>query len=170
MGKTTSVEVLEGLGRGARVYVGAFVTAEVERRGLPPNPQSERQVRGELREEGGMAALARLALPTIAAIRQAGRVPLVDAIYCAEEYELYRTTFEDAIVRLAINAPRSERVKRLAARNLRPINDGELAARDAFEFDRLGLETVISAAEHAVTNDGTLDDLEATLKRLRIGR
>ena len=163
------MEMLERLGRGVRIYVGAFVTAEVERRQLPPTPQSERQVGAELREEGGVAALARLALPTIDAIRRAGRMPLIDAIYCAEEYELYRATFEGAIVRLAISAPRPERVARLAARNLRRIDELELAERDAFEFERLGLESVMSAAEHALTNDGRLIDLEATLKLLPFG-
>jgi len=168
-GKTTTVDLLERLGRGVRVYVGAFVTAEVERRGLPASPGNEREVREDLRKQGGMDALARLALPTIRAIVSTGRVPLIDAIYCVEEYDLYKVSLDDAIVRLAITATKSERVQRLAARGLRPINADELTKRDAFEFDQLGLRAVISAAEHTIDNDGTLNDLEASLKRLQIG-
>lgn len=165
-GKTTVVDMLEQLGEGARVYVGAFVTAEVERRGLSATAQNERQVREELREAGGMDALAQLALPTIGGILDAGRVALVDAIYCVEEFELYRARFGDGVIRIAIKTTKPERERRLAVRTLRPIDAEAFAKRDEFELDRLGLAGVMSAAERTLGNDGSLDDLECSLKRL----
>ena len=165
-GKTTSVDVLERVGEGARVYVGAFVTAEVERRRLSATPQNEQLVRQELREEGGMDALARMALPTISGIVDAGRVALVDAIYCAEEFELYHAHFGDKVVRVALEARRVERERRLSIRNLRPIDADALANRDKFELIGLGLGSVMAEAEHTLGNDGSLDDLESSLKQL----
>ena len=165
-GKTTAVDILEGLGAGARVYVGAFVTAEVAHRRLPPTPQSEREVREDLRASGGMAALAWLALPTIEGILEAGRVALVDAIYCVEEFALYRERLGDQVVRISVEAEKWHREERLAIRTLRRIDAEALAKRDEFELAQLGLGAVLAAAEHRVINDGTLDDLEHTLQRL----
>lgn len=165
-GKTTALEILERLGGGARVYVGSFVTAEVARRGMAATPQSERLVREELRASGGMAALAQQAFPTISGILVAGRVALVDAIYCAEEYEFYRERFSDQVVRIAVETAKPERERRLAVRALRPIDADALTKRDEFELTQLGLADVMAAAEHRIVNDGSLDDLERALQRL----
>lgn len=167
-GKTTSLDILERLGMGAKVYVGAFVTAEVSRRGMEPTPQSEREVREDLRNKRGMAALAELAMPTIQGILGAGRVALVDAIYCAEEFEFYRDRCNVQVVRIAIVTVRHERVRRLAARSIRPLDAEALDRRDDFELTRLGLEGVIRAAEYKLDNDGSLDNLESTLARMII--
>jgi dephospho-CoA kinase len=165
-GKTTTVDLLEQLGKGARVYVGAFVTAEVERRSLPATPENERQVREELRRADGMEALAKLAWPTVGAILDAGRIALVDAIYCIEEFEFYRARCAHRLVRIAIETTRYERERRLAIRALRPLDADALSKRDTFELDNLGLARVMAEAEHSLTNDGSLDALENTLKAL----
>lgn len=165
-GKTTAVDILERLGEGARVYVGSFVTAEAARRGMPSTPQSERNVREDLRAKGGMDALAHMALPTITGIIEAGRVALVDAIYCPEEYDLYRERLGDRVARIALETTRSNREQRLATRALRPINSEALASRDAFELTQLGLAGVIAAAEYRLANNGSLNDLEGTLQQL----
>jgi dephospho-CoA kinase len=167
-GKTTAIDALERLGEGARVYVGAFVTAEVIKRGMPEGPESERQVRVSLREQGGKAALAELAAPTITGVLNAKRAVLVDAIYCFEEYEFYRSHFGNMVVRIAIEAARSERERRLATRACRAINSQALAERDAYELQTLGLGKLMSAAEYVVENNGSLDDLERSLQRLAV--
>ena len=118
-GKTTTVDMLEQLGKGARVYVGAFVTAEVERRRLPATPENERQVREEVRRVSGMDALAKLAWPTVGAILDTGRVALLDAIYCIEEFEYYRARCARKLVRIAIETKKQERERRLAIRAAR---------------------------------------------------
>lgn len=165
-GKTTCLDMLERLGEGAKVYVGSFVTAEVSRRRMAATPQNERLVREELRASGGMAALAHLAFPTIRGILDAGRVALIDAIYCKEEYEFYLGRCSSNIIRIAVETVKPERELRLAARALRPIDAGELTKRDEFELTQLGLADVIDTAEHKISNDGSLADLERTLQQL----
>lgn len=168
-GKSTSVEMLEQLGQGARVYVGAFVTSEVERCGLPATPENERQVREQLRNADGMDALAKLAWPTIGAILEAGRVALVDAIYCIEELEFYHSSCAHRVSCIAIETTRREREFRLAQRALRPLNADALAKRDAFELGQLGLAKVMSEAQYSLSNDGSLDALKNALKTLASG-
>lgn len=165
-GKTTTLEILERFGVGAKVYVGSFVTAEVARRGMAATPEGERRVREELRASGGMAALAQLAYPTISGILDAGRVALVDAIYCVEEYEFYRERCSDRVVRIAIQTAKTQREQRLALRALRPIDAEALTKRDEFELAQLGLADVMAAAEHTIVNDGSLNDLESALQGL----
>ena len=133
---------------------------------MPTTPQNERLVREELRVTGGMAALAQLAYPTISGILDAGRVALIDAIYCHEEYQFYSGRCGDRIIRIAVETAKPERELRLAARALRPINAGELNKRDEFELTQLGLADVIDNAEHKISNDGSMVDFEQTLERL----
>ncbi len=113
-----------------------------------------------------MAALAHLAFPTISGILDGGRVALIDAIYCKEEYEFYFGRCSGRIIRIAVETAKHERENRLAARALRPIDAGELRKRDEFELTHLGLADVINKAEHKISNDGSLADLERTLQRL----
>lgn len=165
-GKTTCLEILESLGGGAKVYVGSFITAEVIRRGMESTPESERVVREDLRAAHGMEAFAQLALPTIHGILEVGRVALVDAIYCAEEYDFYRQHCSSQVVRIAVDTARSERQKRLQTRLLRPIDSSSLDKRDEFELTKLGLADVMAAAEYKISNNGSLSDLDYTMKCL----
>lgn len=165
-GKTTTLDVLERLGVGAKVYVGSFVTSEVVRRGLEATPENERLVREELRVASGMAAMAQLAFPTIVGILNAGRIALVDAIYCIEEYAFYKERCSESVIRIAVKAARHERERRLAARLLRPISADALNKRDEFELSQLGLADVMAAAEHTIVNEGSLNDIERTLQPL----
>jgi dephospho-CoA kinase len=168
-GKTTAIDLLEQRGRGVRVYIGAFVTAEVERRGLPPGAISEKQIREDLRVSEGMDALARRALPTIHSILAASRAALLDAIYCAEERDLYLQEFGNRLVTIAVDTSVANRAKRLSVRNQRPLSAFELAERDRYEIDRLGTAEVMDRAAHSLCNDGSLSEFEQTLNKL-VGR
>lgn len=165
-GKTTSIDILERLGVGASVYVGSFVTSEVIRRGLPATPASEKQVRQYLRDEHGMHVLARLALPTIEGILAAGRTALVDAIYNEEERNLYESELGDHLVCIAVEASFSKRAERLATRPGRSLTPRELEIRDQYELDHLGIGAVIEKSHKRLNNNGSLHDLEETLKLL----
>ena len=164
-GKTTAIADLERRGVGARVYVGAFVTAEVLRRGLPPTPACEKRVREELRVTEGMDALARRALPTIRGMLSAGRVALVDAIYCLEERDFYQAALGEELICLAVETSAAIRAARLALRNQRPLSAAELDERDRYELERLGMAAVLAGAGHRVPNDGGLEDFEQALGR-----
>lgn len=148
---------------GVRVYLGAFVTAEVIRRGLPSVPASEKVVRDSLRQQGGMDALAMLALPTIHGILAAQRWALIDAVYCAEERMLYEREFGERLVTLALETSRFNRSQRLSLRNQRPLSLEELEERDRYELDRLGIARVMAGAHRTIGNDGTLPEFENAL-------
>ena len=167
-GKSTVVDWLERRGAGVRIYVGSFVTAEVSRRGLAITPANEKRIRDEIRSDEGMEALARRALPAVRDVILSGRTALIDAIYCAEERAFYEQDLAGRLVCLAIETSAAIRAARLARRNDRPMSPGDLSDRDAYELDRLGLGTVLSTAQHTLSNDGTLGDLEETLQRFLI--
>ncbi len=162
-GKTTAISLLEARGCGIRFYVGGIVTGEVRRRGLTGTPADERLVREELRRDGGRDALARLALPAIQGFDGVGAV-LLDAIYNDEERTLYANHFGADFRMIGVDAPFTVRARRLAVRANRPINEEELARRDAYEIDSLGIQDVLAAADARVPNKGTLDELECTLQ------
>ena len=48
-----------------KVYFGGVTMDELKRRGLEVNPENEKKIREELRNEYGMAAFAILLLPTL---------------------------------------------------------------------------------------------------------
>lgn len=162
-GKTTAISMLEARGCGIRFYVGGIVTGEMRRRGLKGTPSDERLVREELRRDGGMDALARLALPAIEGFDGVGAV-LLDAIYNDEERTLYAGHFGVDFRMIAMEAPFTVRAQRLAMRANRPSNKEDLARRDAYEISSLGIESVLAAADARVPNEGTLDELEGTLQ------
>lgn len=164
-GKTTAIDLLEQRGRGVRVYVGAFVTAEVEKRGLPRGPASEKLVREELRLSEGMDTLARRALPTIHGILAAGRAALLDAIYCVEERDIYLLEFGKRLITVAIETSVQNRAARLSVRNQRPLGAAELEDRDQYEIKRLGTPVVMAEADHRLGNDGSLNEFEQTLDK-----
>lgn len=168
-GKTTAIDLLERRGRGVRVYIGAFVTAEVERRGLPRGAVSERLIREEMRISEGMDALARRALPTIHGILATSGAALLDAIYCAEERDLYLREFGRRLVTVAVDTTVANRADRLSVRNQRPLSAAELADRDRYEINRLGIAGVMDRADHRLGNDGSLHEFEQTLDEF-VGR
>lgn len=163
-GKTTAIRLLERRGVGARFYVGAFVTSEVERLSLEAGPASERRVRTELRARDGMDALARAALPDIESAAEQGAA-LIDAVHCEEERSLYRQRFGDDLAIVAIETLAEVRAARLAVRHDRPMTTEEQARRDALELGRFGLGQVLRSADRRISNEGTLDELEGALER-----
>lgn len=164
-GKTTAIGMLSKSGFGASVYVGQIVTDEVARRGLKPTPANERAVRKDMREREGMHVLAERALPAIGRLASNGNA-LIDAIYNREEYDAYAAVFGRSLKILGISASFDLRAKRLADRVERPISLPDLKRRDEFEVGVLGLDVVLSIADHRLANEGSLDELEDALKDL----
>ena len=162
-GKTTAIDILASNGYGSGIYVGGFVTAEVDRRGMPIGSRSEKLVRESLREEGGMDALARLAVPQIESILNAGGTAFVDAIYNQEERILYESVFEKQLVCIALETALAERIVRLGKRPDRPLDPPEIEVRDDFELTQLGLGEVIKTSNHLIANNASLEDLKKAL-------
>lgn len=168
-GKTTSLKYLESIGVGTYLHVGGIVNAELAVRGLALTPENERLVRGALRAEEGMAALAKRAAPALGAQLNAGKTVLIDAVCNMEESEFYRGSFGSAFKVIAIDAPFEARAVRLESRELRPISRTQLIDRDRYEQDALYIDKVIAHAEFTIENHDSKTTLMAVLQELASG-
>ncbi|MBU2533697.1 MAG: AAA family ATPase [Alphaproteobacteria bacterium] len=165
-GKSEASRILTELAALPSVYFGDVVITEVRARGLDVTPDSERQVREDLRVREGMAVMARRKLPEIrAALDRHGKV-LIDGIYSYSELRLLRESFGAALIIVAIHAARSVRAARLAARPVRPLSREEMDARDAAEVEKLEKAQPIALADFHVVNDGTTAELTESLIRI----
>jgi dephospho-CoA kinase len=165
-GKSTAVELLRQRLGGSVVYFGGIVLDEVRRRGMATVEANERRVREELRRDGGMGAIATLAVPVIeSALRDTGpdSIGLIDGLYSGAELDVLRSAFGDSIQCLAVHCRRSIRERRVARRPVRPLTPAELLERDITEIRALDKATPIALADYHVVNDGTLEELAAAL-------
>jgi dephospho-CoA kinase len=168
-GKTLCAEHLQKKGF-YQFRFGGIVVGEVERRGWEVNPENERVVREELRRNEGMDVMARRALPHLRkALEERPRI-VIDGLYSFSEYKTLRAEFGDAMVVVAIVAPRAARYERLAKRSERPLTKEEAEQRDWLEIERLEKGGPIAIADYTLVNDGSpeglLEQLDGLLARL----
>jgi len=90
----------------------------------------------------------------------------LDAICLREEAELYRTTLGHQLCVIGIEASFEVRAGRLAKRQQRSMSPIELAARDQFECETLGLTELVARADHRLRNETDLGSFIASLDRL----
>lgn len=164
-GKTTAINYLQRLSAGQKIYLGATVLQEVERRGLRPGPESERQVRLELRQQHGRSAFVNLARSDIEGYLSNGTNVLVDAILTREEYQALQTCRGEAeCLLIAIEASFDARCERLRLRTSRPMTREELESRDKTEVTNLGIMMTKTMADHTVVNEGSMEAFEQALQ------
>src|ERR1700722_17894794 len=96
-GKTTAVEYLHECGLGNVVYVGEYVQAEVEARGLALTPENERLVREAARNEHGREVFAKRAVADLRGKTYSGAI-LLDAICVKEEGDFYKSALGSGAV------------------------------------------------------------------------
>lgn len=151
---------------------GQIVVDEVAARNLPLTPQTERDVREDLRTNEGINAIAKRALPQLKEALETHDTLVVDGLYGFGEYKLLREAFGGQIVVVAIVANRPLRYQRLSKRPERPLTPQEAQARDYREIETLEKGGPIAIADYTLLNDGTqqdlIDDLQALLNRLQI--
>ena len=169
-GKSLCAQHLESEGY-FQLRFGAVVENEVRRRGWELNPANERIVREELRGQHGMAAMARLSLPTLKTALQQHQRIVVDGLYSFSEYKLLREELGAPLALVAIVAARHLRYQRLASRLIRPLTPAEAQQRDAQEIEKLEKGGPIAMADYTLLNDGPpenlLKQLDDLLDRLR---
>ncbi|PJF20838.1 MAG: hypothetical protein CUN56_14145 [Phototrophicales bacterium] len=168
-GKTVCAEHLEKLGY-FQLRFGGVVEDEVRDRGWQVNPENERIVREELREEHGMAAMAKISLPKLQTALQEHSHIVIDGLYSFSEYKVLQTELGVPMVVVAIVAPRHVRYERLAKRPIRPLTTEEAERRDIQEIETLEKGGPIAIADYTLLNNDTteallnqLDHLLATL-------
>ena len=169
-GKSLCAQHLESKGY-FQLRFGAMVENEVRRRGWELNPANERIVREELRVQHGMAAMARLSLPTLKVALQQHQRIVIDGLYSFSEYKLLREELGAPLVLVAVVAARHLRYQRLADRPIRPLTPTEAQQRDAQEIEKLEKGGPIAMADYTLLNDGPpenlLKQLDDLLDRLR---
>jgi dephospho-CoA kinase len=145
---------------------GSIVVNEVARRGLPLNPENERTVREEFRQQDGMAAIALRALPILRAELAQRQSIIIDGLYSFSEYRLLKTEFGAGLVVVAVVTSRQLRYARLAQRTERPLTEAQAEARDISEIENIEKGGPIALADYTLLNDGDAESLLAALDAL----
>lgn len=169
-GKSFCVEYLKKKGMPS-VYFGGITIDEVKRRGLEVNEKNEKQVREDIRAKEGKDAYAKRMVEQINALFEQGHEMVVaDGLYSWPEYKVFKQTFGENAVIIAITAPRMVRHKRLANRPIRPLTDEEVSSREYAEIESLEKGGPIANADFTIANDDTpqlmLDKLEQIISSL----
>ena len=144
------------------VVMGDVIRAEVQKSGLPPDDSSMGIIARRLREEYGMAAIAKVCIPVIES--QPTQTVLVDGIRGDAEVMEFSRYFRDFTL-IAIDSPIKTRFDRLKARarsdDLTDIS--ELSDRDARESS-FGLQAAMALASIRVSNTGSLEEYRAKVR------
>lgn len=166
-GKSSCVEHLEANGVPS-VYFGGVVVDEVKRRfgedGV--NEANEKLVREEFREVDGKGAIAKRIIPKINELLKSHDNVVADGLYSWTEYKMFKETYGDKALIVAITAPRRLRHERLAHRPVRPLTEKQVISREYAEIENLEKGGPIANADYTINNDGDPTELLHTLDNL----
>lgn len=148
---------------------GQVVLDIVIERGLS-GEAAEKQVREEIREEHGMAAVGKLIIPKFDALLAEGKKVVADGLYSWSEYKVLKEKYGKDITVLSIYASPETRYKRLAERKppngeedlekrWRSTQPEDSNKRDIAEIENIEKGGPIAMADFTVVNEGTLEDL-----------
>lgn len=152
-GKSEVVKLFEE-GGFYKIYFGGVTMEHIRRLNLEVNEVNERRVRESLRFKHGMAAFAKLSLPTIQEKLSEGNV-VIESMYSWEEYTFLKEKFYFLKV-VAVFAPPELRYKRLAGRPVRPLSDQDAKSRDYAQIENLHQAGPISMADFTISNTSTI--------------
>jgi len=163
-GKSEVARVFEEHGF-KKVRFGDITDEELKNRKLEPNEENERHVRQQLRKKHGMAAYAKLNLPTIDSALKSSNV-VVDGVYSWEEYILLKERYGEKLGVLAVWASPSIRHTRLAHRTERPLTLEEAANRDKSEIENSNKGGPIAIANFTIVNEASMKELKKETERI----
>ncbi|MFB6089308.1 MAG: AAA family ATPase [Candidatus Aenigmatarchaeota archaeon] len=163
-GKSEAVKVFEKNGF-SRVYFGKPVFDRLEKEGLEVNEENERKIREKMREEGGMAVMAKKCLPKIDEKLKKGNV-VIESLYSWEEYKLLKKKYGDKFQVLAIYSSPRTRYKRLKKRKDRKLTKKEAKNRDYSQIENLHTPGPIAIADFTIVNEGSLKDFKKYVEEL----
>jgi len=164
-GKSVCAQHLEQHGF-VKYRFGQIVVDEVRRRGLELNAANERLVREELRQQGGINAIAERALPMLQKALGEHDVIVIDGLYGFGEYKLLHASLDAQLVVIAIYANRHLRYERLKNRPERPLTREEAEDRDFKEIENLEKGGPIAIADYTLLNNGSSGELTGNLDEL----
>ena len=143
-----------------RVYFGDATFEELKRQNLEITPENERKIREELRAKGDMTIYAKLSENKIKKYFEAGKNVVIESMYSWSEYKYIKEIYGDNFKVLAIVVDKEKRVERLSKRPFRPLTPQEVLKRDYTEIENIEKGGPIAIADHFVSNNGSLADLE----------
>lgn len=165
-GKSACMEYLKNRGVPS-AYFGGITIEEVKRRGMEVNEASEKFVREDIRAKEGKGAYAVRIIKQIEQYFDQGHeYVVVDGLYSWTEYKIFKESFGDRAVIIAIVAPRAARHERLRTRHERPLTEKEASTRDYAEIENLEKGGPIANADYYLANESSVEDLQRDLKKL----
>jgi dephospho-CoA kinase len=169
-GKSTASEFLAISLDAEIVYLGGFVLQEMRARSLSQSAETERIVRANLREARGPAVFAELGATSVLGFLSKGRSVVIDAIFHPAEYDhlkRYCSDFQTYLI--AVEAGFDVRSQRLQIRLSRPLSAEDLARRDTYELDTLGMRSVVAQAHQTILNESSVERFREQLERVAAG-
>lgn len=165
-GKSVCVNYLKEKGL-PYVYFGGITLDEIKRRGMEVNEASEKLVREDIRAKEGKGAYAVRIIKQIEEYFDKGEdYVVVDGLYSWTEYKIFKESFGDNAVIIAIMTPRNVRHQRLTQRKVRPLTEAEASGRDFAEIENLEKGGPIANADYFLANENNVAELEADLQKL----
>jgi len=171
-GKSVCVDYLKAKNIPS-VYFGGITINEVKKRGMEVSEASEKFVREDIRKKEGNGAYAVRMIKQIEELFEQGKKYVVaDGLYSWTEYKIFKDSFGDRAIIIALATPRKDRHQRLQNRPVRPLTEEEVSSREYAEIENLEKGGPIANADYFLTNVGSVEglqkDLESLLDKLKI--
>ena len=139
----------------------AYTFERMKKEGLETNYKNEKIIREKIRNELGMGAYAKLALPELHELLKENDNVLIESLYSWKEYKILKEKFSDQFKVIAIHASPSVRFERLLARkNERPMSArDEFIERDYSEIENTDKGGPIARADSHIVNESGIKNL-----------
>lgn len=140
------------------IHFGKVINDILKHKGLSDTEDDHRKVRNELREEGGMAAIAEKNIELINKALSDSAIVIIDDMRSYEEYEyLQKVLPKVKIYIVALWAQKNERYERIKTRASSQVGGPD---RDIHELTEANMGTTIAQADYLIENNGSVEDLE----------
>lgn len=165
-GKSVVIDYLTSR-RVPKSYFGGMTLGEMEKRGIEITPENEKIFRKQIREEEGADWVARQVIAEVNDLIAAGQKRIVlDGLYSWTEYRTLKREYPGELMVIAVVSARKLRYARLGARPVRPFDAQAARERDYHEIENIEKGGPIAIADYYILNDGSVEDLEAQLKKI----
>jgi dephospho-CoA kinase len=162
-GKTALANLLKEKGY-AIVRLGDITFREMRKRNLEKTTENEEFVTKKLREEHGLEAYAKLAVPEIDKHEKV----VIDGLRSYDEFQFLRRQYGHQARLIAVEASPEIRYQRLQGRGERAQTFEDSQRRDQHELHTLGVAQTLENADVCIRNEGTIDTLREKINRLQL--
>ncbi len=166
-GKSTAAEVAESL--GFKVFMmGDDVRMEAEKRRIPPTDENLGAIMLQLRQAGGIVAIAILCKQRIE--KDKCKLVLIDGVRNINEFFEFRKLGRAVLVTIHATPERRFQFLKARGRADSPQSFQSFEARDRRELT-VGIGEAIALADEVIVNDGSINELKekslTLVKRLK---